>query len=70
VYYFFSLIVHLLLFYHWAKSHQDDKVYIIKEIPVDAYLNAEADELATTGLKLLQEKPECQWIQKQQYSIT
>jgi len=42
---------------NWVKSHQDDKVYINTDMPVDAYLNAEADELATTGLKLLQEKP-------------
>jgi hypothetical protein len=35
----------------WVKSHQDDKVYDIKEMPLDAYLNSEADELATTGLK-------------------
>jgi hypothetical protein len=26
-------------------------------MPLDAYLNSEADELATTGLKRLQEKP-------------
>jgi hypothetical protein len=41
----------------WVKSHQDDKVYDEKEMPIDAYLNSEADELATTGLKRLQEKP-------------
>jgi hypothetical protein len=40
----------------WVKSHQDDKVYDKTEIPLDAYLNSEADELATTGLKSLQEK--------------
>ena len=27
------------------------------KISLDAYLNSEADELATTGLKILQEKP-------------
>jgi hypothetical protein len=42
---------------NWVKSHQDDKVYINTEMPVNAYLNSEADELATTGLKMLQEKP-------------
>jgi hypothetical protein len=42
---------------NWVKSHQDDKVYDKKEMPVDAYLNSEADELATNGLKSLQEKP-------------
>jgi hypothetical protein len=42
---------------NWVKSHQDDKVYDKTEMPLDAYLNSEADELATTGLKrLLQEK--------------
>jgi hypothetical protein len=41
----------------WVKSHQDDKVYDTKEMPLDAYLNSEADELATIGLKRLQEKP-------------
>ena len=42
---------------NWVKSHQDDKVYDEKEMPLDAYLNSEADELATIGLKRLQEKP-------------
>ena len=42
---------------NWVKSHQDDKVYIHTDMPVDAYLNSEADELATIGLKRLQEKP-------------
>jgi hypothetical protein len=42
---------------NWVKSHQDDKVYDKIEMPLDAYLNSEADELATTGLKQLQEKP-------------
>jgi hypothetical protein len=42
---------------NWIKSHQDDKVYINADMPVDAYLNLEADELATHGLKSLQEKP-------------
>ena len=42
---------------NWVKSHQDDKVYDIDEMPLDAYLNSEADELATIGLKRLQEKP-------------
>jgi hypothetical protein len=41
----------------WVKSHQDDKEYVDTDMPVDAYLNSEADELATYGLKLLQEKP-------------
>jgi hypothetical protein len=41
----------------WVKSHQDDKVYDKTEMPLNAYLNSEADELATTGLKRLQEKP-------------
>jgi hypothetical protein len=42
---------------NWVKSHQDDKVYDNTEMPLDAYLNSEADELATTVLKRLQEKP-------------
>jgi hypothetical protein len=42
---------------NWVKSHQDDKVYDTTEMPLDAYLNSEADELATTGLKRLQGKP-------------
>jgi len=42
---------------NWVKSHQDDKEYDKTEMPLDAYLNSEADELATTGLKRLQEKP-------------
>ncbi|OEU06076.1 hypothetical protein FRACYDRAFT_256488 [Fragilariopsis cylindrus CCMP1102] len=41
----------------WVKSHQDDKVYFSNAVPTDAYLNSEADELATIGLKMLQEKP-------------
>jgi hypothetical protein len=41
----------------WVKSHQDDKVYDVTEMPLNAYLNSEADELATLGLKRLQEKP-------------
>jgi hypothetical protein len=41
----------------WVKSHQDDKVYDKTEMPLNAYLNSEADELATIGLKRLQEKP-------------
>ena len=41
----------------WVKSHQDDKVYIQTEMPINAFLNSEADELATIGLKTLQEKP-------------
>jgi hypothetical protein len=40
----------------WVESHQDDKVYDATEMPLDAYLNSEADELATIGLKRLQEK--------------
>ena len=40
------------------KSHQeDDLVFDIKEMPLNAYLNLEADEVATIGLKRLQEKP-------------
>ena len=41
----------------WVKSHQDDKVYFDNPMPTDAYLNSEADELATIGLKRLQGKP-------------
>jgi hypothetical protein len=41
---------------NWVKSHQDDIVYYTKEMPLDAYLNSEADKLATTGLKRLQTK--------------
>jgi hypothetical protein len=41
----------------WVKSHQDDKVYNKTEMPLNAYLNSEADELATIDLKRLQEKP-------------
>jgi hypothetical protein len=41
----------------WVKSHQDDKVYDATEMPLNAYLNSEADQLATIGLKRLQEKP-------------
>jgi hypothetical protein len=41
----------------WVKSHQDDKQYDTTEMPLNAYLNSEADELATKGLKRLQEKP-------------
>jgi hypothetical protein len=43
---------------NWVKSHQDNKVYKKEEMPLDAYLNSEADELATTGLTRLQEKPQ------------
>ena len=42
---------------NWVKSHQDDKVYDATAMPLDAYLNSVADELATIGLKRLQEKP-------------
>jgi hypothetical protein len=28
---------------NWVESHQDEKVYDIQEIPLDAYLNSEAD---------------------------
>jgi hypothetical protein len=31
----------------WVKSHQDDKVYDATEMPLDTYLNSEADALAT-----------------------
>ena len=37
-----------------VKSHRDDKVYNKTEMPLDAYLNSEANKLATTGLKRLQ----------------
>ena len=30
---------------NWVKSHQDEKVYDAKEMPLNAYLNSEADEL-------------------------
>ena len=40
----------------WVKIHQDNKVYLDTVMPTDAYLKAEADELATIGLKRLQEK--------------
>jgi hypothetical protein len=40
---------------NWVKSHQDNKVYEAQEMPLDAYPNSEADELATIGLKRLQE---------------
>jgi hypothetical protein len=46
----------------WVKSHQDDKEYDKNEMPLDAYLNSEADELATTGLKRLQEKPKAPFV--------
>jgi hypothetical protein len=42
---------------NWVKSHQDDKVYDKTEMPLEACLNSEADELATAGLRRLQEKP-------------
>ena len=42
---------------NWVKSHQDDKVFDEEAMPLNAYLNSEADELATIGLKQLQEKP-------------
>jgi hypothetical protein len=41
----------------WIKSHQDEKVYDKQKMPLDAYLNSEADELAAIGLKRLQENP-------------
>jgi hypothetical protein len=41
---------------NWVKSHQDDQVYNKTEMPLDAYLNSEADKLASTGLTSLQEK--------------
>ena len=40
-----------------VESHQDGKVYDEKAMPLNAYLNLEADELATIGLKRPQEKP-------------
>ena len=42
---------------NWVKSHQDDMVFDEKAMPLNAYLNSEADEPATIGLKRLQEKP-------------
>jgi hypothetical protein len=47
---------------NWVKSHQDYQVYDKSEMPVDAYLNSEADELATVGLRTLQKNGEYQWI--------
>jgi hypothetical protein len=41
---------------NWVKSHQHERVYDKTAMPIDAYLNSEADELATIGLKRLQEK--------------
>jgi hypothetical protein len=41
---------------NWVKSHQDERVYDKIAMPIDAYLNSEADELATIGLERLQEK--------------
>jgi hypothetical protein len=41
---------------NWVKSHQDDMVFDEKAMPLDAYLNSEADELATIGLKRLRRK--------------
>jgi hypothetical protein len=41
----------------WVKSHQVERVYDKTAMPIDAYINSEADELATIGLKRLQEKP-------------
>jgi hypothetical protein len=40
-----------------VKSHQDERVYDKTAMPIDAYLNLEADKLATIGLQRLQEKP-------------
>ena len=34
-------------------SHQDDKICTITEIPLDAYLNSEADELEAIGSQML-----------------
>jgi hypothetical protein len=43
---------------NWVESHQDGKVYDEKAMPLNAYyLNLGADELATIGLKRLQEEP-------------
>jgi hypothetical protein len=42
----------------WKKGNQDNiKVFEKTEMPLDSYLNSEADKLATTGLKKLREKP-------------
>ena len=41
----------------WVKSHQDDLVFDIEAMSLNAYINSEADELAMIGLKRLQEKP-------------
>jgi hypothetical protein len=46
---------------NWVKSHQDNKVFEAKEMPLDAYLNSEADELAATGLNDYKENLPCQW---------
>ena len=32
---------------NWVKSHQDDMVFDTEAMPLNAYLNSEADELAT-----------------------
>lgn len=34
---------------NWVKSCQDDKVYNKTEMPLNVFLNSEADELDTTG---------------------
>ena len=56
---------------NWVKSHhKDDMVYNKTEMPLDTYLNSEADKLATTGLKRLQKKQkEPIWTRKQ-YNTT
>ena len=36
---------------NWVKSHQDDIDFDKEAMPLNAYLNSEADELATIGLK-------------------
>jgi hypothetical protein len=53
---------------NWVESHQDNKVYKLRDIPLDAYLNSEADKLATTGLKRLQENLSYQWTQIQSFN--
>ena len=55
---------------NWVKSHhKDDMVYNKTEMPLDAYLNSEADKLATTGLKDYKRNKKYQWTWKQYYNL-
>jgi protein-L-isoaspartate O-methyltransferase len=54
----------------WVKSHQDERVYDKTPMPIDAYLNSEADQLATKGPKRLQENPKYQWTQTRSFNFT